>query len=179
MATVTIIVTPVNDNPTVTANGTPASGTAPLTVAFTALGADVDGDTPAYSWAFGDGGVSTLRNPNHTYVSAGSYTSLVTVTDGKGGMTQATVNVTVTAVAPAIITQPVDVTALAGQSATFSVAATGTAPLTYQWRKNGVKVAGAMANPYAMTATTNDNGAQFGVVVMNSAGKMCHPAWRH
>ena len=161
----------MNPNSGVTASGSPASGTAPLTVAFTAFGADVDGDTPVYSWAFGDGGVSTLRNPNHTYVSAGSYTSLVTVTDGKGGTTQATVNVTVTA-APVIIAQPVDVTVLAGQSATFSVTATGTAPLTYQWRKNGVNIPGATANPYTMTATTNDNGAQYGVVVANADGSV-------
>ena len=48
-----------------------------------------------------------------------------------------------TAVAPTITTQPVNQTVTAGQTATFGVVAGGTAPLSYQWQKNGVKIAGA------------------------------------
>src|SRR6266446_5072713 len=44
------------------------------------------------------------------------------------------------AVAPSITAQPASQTVTAGQTATFSVTASGTAPLTYQWKKNGAVV---------------------------------------
>ncbi|MEO5368132.1 MAG: PKD domain-containing protein, partial [Magnetococcus sp. WYHC-3] len=96
-ATVSITVTPVNDAPTVTVGGTPTSGTAPLAVNFTATGADVDGDTLTYSWIFGDGATGTGASISHTYTSPGSYTSQVTVSDGKGGSASKSVTITVTA----------------------------------------------------------------------------------
>src|SRR4029077_12241783 len=62
-------------------------------------------------------------------------------------------------------------TVTAGQTATFSVTATGTAPLTYQWSKNGAAISGATSSSYTSPATaSSDNGAQFSVVVSNSAG---------
>jgi hypothetical protein len=74
-------------------------------------------------------------------------------------------------VAFAITTQPASQTVTAGQTATFSVAATGTAPLSYQWRKNGAAISGATSSSYTTPATTSsDNGAQFIVVVSNTAG---------
>src|SRR5207245_2648617 len=75
------------------------------------------------------------------------------------------------AVAPSLTTQPASQSVMAGQTAAFSVAATGTAPLSYQWQKNGVAISGATASAYTtLAATTADNGAQFAVVVRNSAG---------
>jgi len=72
---------------------------------------------------------------------------------------------------PSITTQPVNRTVAAGQSATFSVTAAGTAPLTYQWQKNGVNIAGATASSYTTPpATTADSGSTFRVVVSNAAG---------
>jgi hypothetical protein len=68
----------------------------------------------------------------------------------------------------AITTQPTNQTVSMGQSATFTVAASGTAPLAYQWRKNSANVAGAMAANYTTPATTAaDNGTRFDVVVSN------------
>jgi sugar lactone lactonase YvrE len=73
--------------------------------------------------------------------------------------------------APTITTQPANQSAPVGQTATFSVVAAGTAPLTYQWQKNGTAVAGATSASYTTPATTvADNGATFAVVVSNSAG---------
>jgi hypothetical protein len=61
----------------------------------------------------------------------------------------------------------------AGQTATFSVLATGTGPLSYQWRKNGTNITGANASSYTTPATTaTDTGSSFSVMVSNSAGKM-------
>jgi hypothetical protein len=76
-------------------------------------------------------------------------------------------------VAPTITTQPTSQTVTAGQTATFTVAATGTAPLSYQWRKNGSAISGATSSSYTTPATTSsDNGAQFTVAVSNSAGNV-------
>jgi uncharacterized protein YjdB len=75
--------------------------------------------------------------------------------------------------APSITTQPASATVTAGQAATFSVAATGTSPLNYQWRKNSAGISGATAASYTTPATmSGDNGAKFDVVVSNSAGNM-------
>jgi beta-galactosidase len=75
--------------------------------------------------------------------------------------------------APLIRTQPSSQTITAGQTATFSVAASGTAPLNYQWRKNGAAIGGATSPSYTTPAeTTSDNGAQVTVVVSDSAGSV-------
>src|SRR5689334_11073521 len=74
---------------------------------------------------------------------------------------------------PAIVTQPASQTVAAGQIVAFSVTCTGTAPLAYQWQKNGANISGATAATYTTPATTaSDNGAQFAVVVSNGAGSV-------
>jgi len=73
--------------------------------------------------------------------------------------------------APVITTQPVSQTVGVGQSATFFVIASGSAPLTYQWQRNGVNIAGASSSSYTTAAaTSSDNAAKFTVAVNNSAG---------
>ncbi|MCX8520899.1 MAG: DUF1566 domain-containing protein, partial [Rhodoferax sp.] len=68
-------------------------------------------------------------------------------------------------------TQPAAQTVTAGQTATFSVTATGTAPFTYQWKKGGDNIAGATSSSYTMPATSiNDHNAVFTVEVSNAAG---------
>jgi hypothetical protein len=75
------------------------------------------------------------------------------------------------AVVPYINTQPTNQTVNAGQTATFSVSASGTAPLTYQWQKNGSAISGATATSYATpVATIADSGEMFRVIVSNPAG---------
>ncbi|MEW5879741.1 MAG: immunoglobulin domain-containing protein [Pseudomonadota bacterium] len=84
----------------------------------------------------------------------------------------ATLTVTPAATPPAIpANEPADVTVTAGQSATFSVSATGTAPLSYQWQRNGADIAGANGASYTLAnAQVSDNGARFRVIVSNGAG---------
>jgi Bacterial Ig-like domain (group 2)/PQQ enzyme repeat len=75
--------------------------------------------------------------------------------------------------APSITTQPANQTVARGQRATFTVVATGTAPLTYQWKENGAAVSGAMSSTYTTPPTTSsDNGSQFKVVVSNPTGSV-------
>ena len=73
--------------------------------------------------------------------------------------------------APSIGTQPSSQTVLAGQTATFSVQAAGTAPLKYQWQKGTAAISGETSPSYTTPATTlADSGSQFSVVVSNSIG---------
>src|SRR5439155_13602295 len=79
--------------------------------------------------------------------------------------------------APTISTQPGNQTVVAGQSATFAVTAGGTAPMSYQWQKNGASIAGATSASYTTPATTTtDSGSTFRVVVSNAPGTIASTA---
>jgi gliding motility-associated-like protein len=54
-----------------------------------------------YAWDFGDGGISNLQNPPHTYGSTGNYTAEVTVTDANGCTSICQVQVTIS-IAPQV-----------------------------------------------------------------------------
>jgi len=72
---------------------------------------------------------------------------------------------------PAIAQQPANQTVLLGGSATFTAGATGTAPLSYQWQRNQVDIAGAATTSYTLTnAQQSDSGARFRVMVSNAFG---------
>lgn len=107
----------------------------------------------------------------HTYSSAVAETVTSTVTDGSG-TTIITTPFTVT-FAPSITTQPASQTIISGQTATMTVAATGTAPLSYQWYQGSSPsttnpISGATSASYttpALTGSTN-----YWVQVSNSSG---------
>ena len=72
---------------------------------------------------------------------------------------------------PTITTQPANATVKVGTKATFSVKASGTTPLSYQWYKWGNAISGATASQYTTPPTTDaDNNMPFYVVVSNQAG---------
>jgi hypothetical protein len=103
----------------------------------------------------------------------------VTISNSMGAVTSnpATLTVTASNVAPTIATQPANQTVAAGQTATFTVVATGTSPLTYQWQKNSAAIAGATSASYTTPPTVSaDNGAQFQVTVSNSLGSILSSA---
>jgi len=86
---------------------------------------------------------------------------------GCGGSQPGTI--IVSAAAPSITAQPANQTVTAGQTATFSVTAAGTGPLSYQWQKGTTAITGATSASYTTAATTSaDNGSQFSVVVSNA-----------
>ncbi len=68
-------------SPTVAFTASPASGTAPLDVAFTNTST---GSLTGWSWNFGDGTTSTQQSPSHTYTAAGTYTVTLTGTTASG-----------------------------------------------------------------------------------------------
>ncbi len=69
-----------------------------------------------------------------------------------------------------ISSQPASVSVAPGATASFAVtAAGGTAPYTYQWKRNGASIAGATSAGYSFTAQSTDNGAVFSVVVGDAA----------
>ena len=79
-----IVVNSSGNPPVANFSGTPTSGNAPLTVAFT----DASTNTPtSWSWTFGDSTTSTVQNPSHTYSSAGSYTVALTAYNQYGNNT--------------------------------------------------------------------------------------------
>lgn len=71
---------------------------------------------------------------------------------------------------PVISTQPASVTAKEGQSITFSVIAQSSAPLNYQWLRNGQAIRGATQSTYTLTVVVGDNNSTFSVRVSSSAG---------
>ncbi|MDX6558619.1 MAG: hypothetical protein QOF72_1668 [Blastocatellia bacterium] len=72
---------------------------------------------------------------------------------------------------PVITTHPANQTATQGQPATFTVSASGTAPLNYQWQKNMTNISGANSLSFTIPATAFvDNGAKFRCVVTNGFG---------
>ncbi len=72
---------------------------------------------------------------------------------------------------PSIVTQPANATVTEGQTATFTVTASGIPPLSYQWQKNGANISGAIAAEYTTPATEIvDSGSLFRVLVSDSSG---------
>ena len=134
---------------------------------------------------FGDycGGFIRMLSPPDYTASAGFATGINSLVDiqvhpdgslyylARGGGDVFRVRYTAN-VAPSISSQPANVTVAAGQVASFSVTASGTAPLQYQWQRNGVNISGATASTYSLTTAPGDNGAAFRAVVSNAAGSI-------
>src|SRR5258708_22060889 len=73
--------------------------------------------------------------------------------------------------APLVTSNPANQTVQAGQTATFSVVATGSAPLAYQWQRGTVSIAGATGTSYTTPATVvGDSGATYAAVGSNASG---------
>src|SRR5207248_2515823 len=97
----------------------------------------------------------------------------VVVSNSAGTVTSnaATLTVNAAAVGPTITTQPVSQTVTAGQTATFTVVAAGTAPLSYQWQKNGANISETgTAHDGTPVTTRSDKRATAGEEVSNRVG---------
>ena len=121
------------------------------------------------------GNVATLSSARMVF--ANGAIADCTVTNPSGGLARTVDNATLYAMTanstPAINGQPQNISVSVGQTATFSVSATGAAPMNYQWRRNGSAIGGATSTSYSISSTTSaDNGARFSVLVSNSIGSV-------
>jgi len=73
----------------------------------------------------------------------------------------------VTEFAPVIVKNPLPRSVLVGEAVSFEVTATGTAPLSYQWRKDGVDIEGATSASYSLAAAALSDAGTYDVVVSN------------
>ena len=69
-------------------------------------------------------------------------------------------------------TQPSDQYVAAGGSATFSVAASGSSTLSYQWKFNGSAIPGATGSSYTITNVQSSNAGQYAVTVTDTDGSV-------
>jgi hypothetical protein len=135
-----------------------ATGGGTLSYQWTKDGVNVSGAT-----------ASTLTLPSVSASSAGDYRVVVT---GSGGTvtSQAATLTVVTAQAPTIVTAPLTQTVVVGARLTLSVDATGTAPLSYQWRKAGSPIVGATNPSFTLPSVQGADAAAYSVAVTNAAG---------
>jgi hypothetical protein len=75
-----------------------------------------------------------------------------------------------TNVAPTITIQPTNMTVNAGEPATFSVAATGSTPINYQWQFGGTSIPGANSSSYTIGSTVPTNAGNYNCMVSNRVG---------
>jgi hypothetical protein len=161
--------------PTITAQPANQSVTLGQTAIFSVT---ATGTAPlGYQWQKNGGNISGATTASYTTPttvagdSGANFDVVVSNTVGSQTSAMATLTVNAASVGPTITTQPANQMVTVGQTATFSVTATGTAPLTYQWQKNGANISGATAASYTTPATVaGDSGANFDVVVSNMVG---------
>ena len=142
-----------------------ATGTGPLSYAWQKNGSQVSSGTTA-----------SYTTPVLTAADDGaSYT--VVVSNAKGSVTSTAAKLSVALRPVSIVTQPTAQTVTVGASATFSVSAKGSGPISYQWTRNNAAIAGATAASYTLAnAALTDSGALFGVTVSNGAGSVASSA---
>ena len=99
--------------------------------------------------------------------------SLYYLARGSGTNTGTVAQITFGNAVPSISMQPTSRTAAVGSSVTFSVRASGTPPLRYQWQRNGASITGATSPDYTIASvSSSDHGARFRAVVVNDYGSV-------
>jgi poly(3-hydroxybutyrate) depolymerase len=140
-----------------------AAGKPPLAYRWQRNGIDIPGATA--NW---------YTTPATTPADDGAKFQAV-VTNASGSVSSAAAILTVKAApaGPAITTSPADQSAIAGRPAAFTVVAAGMPPLRYQWKKNGMDIAGATSPSLSIPAAiTADSGAAFTVTVTGPDGSV-------
>jgi hypothetical protein len=148
-----------------------AGQTATFTVSATAATA------VSYQWrkngtAIAGANGASCTTPATTLADNGAAFTVVASANGASVTSQAAVLTVVAATAarPVITTQPTGQRVRVGRTAVFFVGATGTAPLTYQWYKNGAAVANATSATYSFVVARSDRDALIYVKVANPYG---------
>ena len=125
-----------------------------------------------YQWYSPSGSISSATNNTYTISSAstsnaGNYYCVST--NSCGSFTSNVIPLTVNS-APSITSQPSALTKCENQSALFSVQASGTATLAFQWYKGGVSISGANSSSYLISPVSTADAANYYCVVTNSCG---------
>ncbi len=166
-ATLTVFTAPAvttdPSNQTVTAGNTAtfqvaASGSAPLGYQWRKAGVNIPGATG-----------SSLVIANAQASDEALYSVVITNAAGSATSTSATLTVQNR---PVILTPPASLSVKAGQPASMSVTASGTAPLTYQWRKAGANITGATSSTFSIPAAAETDAGNYDVTVTNAAGSV-------
>ena len=125
-----------------------------------------------YQWKFKGTNIANATDSSYTKnnvqaTNAGSYS--VAITNSVGFSNSANAILTVVQL-PAITSPPQNAIVKLGSNATFSVTATGSAPLSYKWQFNGSDIPSANGTNYTRPSIqTNDSGI-YSVIVTNTAG---------
>jgi hypothetical protein len=129
----------------------------------------------SYQWSLNNtpisgAGSSTLSIASVKATDAGPYT--VTVTNSVGTIVSAPVSLSILSliVPPSITSQPNKISVTVGSSASFTVGASGTGPLTYQWFVGGAPIAGAATAALNVQDVQMANAGTYTVVASNAAG---------
>ncbi len=141
--------------------------------ASTTLSVSVSGTTPiSYQWR--KAGVALVGATNASYTinpvttnSAGGYR--VEAVNRCGSVTSAVATVTLL-LPPVITSQPQSLAVPVGATASFSVVASGSTPMSYRWRKNSVLISGATSSTYSLLNVSTNSAASYSVIVSNAAG---------
>jgi polygalacturonase len=136
-----------------------------------------DGSQPlSYQWyentntLLGGATGSSFTLTNVQPANAGSYSVVVSNPVGTVTSSNAVLTVNTNPVAPLFLTQPASVSVVAGGNASFSAAAIGTTPITYQWDLNGAPVSGATLSNLNLTNVQFTNAGTYTLVASNSIG---------
>ena len=133
-----------------------------------------NGEPLGYQWRFNSAALTNATAASYTIPSvaptnAGAYD--VIVTNNSGSVTSAVATLAVL-VPPAITTQPSNQIAAIGGSVSFSVTATGFAPLKYQWTFQGTNLAGTTGNTLQVTNVQSSQAGSYAVTITNLAGSV-------
>ena len=113
---------------------------------------------------------SILTITNVQPSDAGSYSVVVSNSAGSVTSSNAVLTLNTNGVAPVFTTEPASQVILAGGTASFTVVAVGTAPISYQWNKDGVPIAGATSSMLTLTNVQVAADGNYTATASNSVG---------
>lgn len=170
--------------------GSPGTNTGPVALAFTQQPTNLTGyvgfpvtmqvaarglPRARYQWRFNGTPIEGASGPGFSIASvdvtnAGAYS--VVITNGLEIVISSNAVLTVDSApaAPTFVIPPKSSAAYSGQTMTLSATAQGNPPPSYQWRSNGVDMAGQTANQLVLAGVEPNFSAVYSLVIYNIAG---------